>query len=146
MKERIEYLLTASGIQGVYEREGILKDADDIAYEHGKGEFYPVNIVHEIVSAAVSEIAPAILQQALVNEVYDARKDLTGLAAKIAVKVHLREHDGLDAWHNGAGPVIARRVSEACAALGLEIDEDDVDASTGLPDAIQNAADQLEGN
>ena len=133
-------------MHGVYEREGILKEAENIAYEQGKGEFYPINIVNEIVSATVSDMAPAILQQALENEIFDAKNELDGLAAKIAEKVHFREHDGLDAWHNGAGQIIARRVAEACAAIGLDIDEDDVDTSTGLPDAIQNAADQLEGN
>ena len=103
MKERIEYLLATSGINGVYEREGALKEAENAAYEHGKGEFYPINLVNEIVSAAVSEIAPALLQQALENEIYDAKNELAGLAAKIAEKIHLREHDGPDAWHNGAG-------------------------------------------
>ena len=146
MKERIEYLMLMSGINGVYEREGALKEAENAAYEHGKSEFYPINLVHEIVSAAVSEIAPAILQQALENELYDAKNGLTGLAAKIAEKVHFGELDGYNVWHDGAGQVIARRVAEACAAIGLEIDEDDVDTSTSLPDAIQNAADQLAGN
>ena len=133
-------------MHGIYEREGALKDAEDTAYRRGKGEFYPINIVHEIVRSAIDEMAPAILQQAFENEIYDAKNELDGLAAKIAEKVHLGENDGLDAWHNGAGQVIARRVVEACAAIGLEIDEDDVDTSTSLPDAIQNAADQLEGN
>ena len=145
-KERIAYLLGTSGVHGAQEIEGVFKDAENTAFERGQGDFYPVNICYEITSTAIGEIAPDMLQTALENEANDARHSgaLYGLGSKIAEKVHFGELDGYNAWHNGAHQVIARRVSEACAALGLEIDEDDIDAGSGVADAIQNAADQLE--
>ena len=145
-KERMAYILSVSGVRGAIMIEGILKDAVHSARERGRGDSYPVNLCYEITNTAIDEIAPDLLQSALENEAFNAlhAAGLRGLGSKIAEKVFFKEFDGLDAWHNGAWQVIARRVSDACAALGLEIDEDDVDASTGLPDAIQSAADYLE--
>ena len=146
LQERITYLLGTSGVHGAQEIYSVFKDAENNAWERGQGDFYPVNVCYEITSAAIGEIAPDMLQTALENEASDARNSggLYGLGSKIAEKLLFRELDGYNAWHDGVHQVIARRVAEACAALGLEIDEDDIDAASGVADAIQNAADQLE--
>lgn len=145
-KERLTYIMGMSGINSATEIESVLKDAVNGAWERGQGDFYPVNICYEITNTAIDECAPDLLQDALECEASDAlhSRGLYGLGRKIAEKLAFGELDGYNAWHNGVHQVIARRVAEACAALGLEIDESDVDGSSSVADAIQSAADQLE--